>query len=158
MRNQFMLCVLLLFMNADIQATMKQQVLLEVHIGMSEDDVRAKLQKIGQQQKEQEMDGDEGEQEVWMLDRDPRFDYLIARFDRQHRLAFMTAVVRKGLSIRYSDLADLTVARHATDGFNHTYSWTVPAAGKRAGYVLVARGTHPQLLTSYSLYPVRPRN
>jgi hypothetical protein len=158
--NQLTLYLLLVFMAVDVQAALKQpRNLLGLQIGMSEDEVRGKLRKIGKQQKEEkERGGEEGEQEVWMLERDSRFDYLVARFDGQHQLSFMTAVARRGLGVRYADVADLKDARHATDGLNHVYTWTIAASGKRAGYVLVARGSHPELLTSYSLYPLRSRN
>ena len=120
---------------------------------MTEDAVRNRLRKIGRQQKEEkEREGEDGEQEVWTLNAKQRFDYVVARFDSRHRLLFMTAVVRTGSAMRYGDLASIKDARYATDGRNHTYTWTIPASRKQAGYLMVARGSHPEFVTSYSLY------
>jgi hypothetical protein len=110
-------------------------------------------EKIGKQQKEEiEREEEGGEQEVWILKNDHRFDYLVMRFDRQHRLSFVTAVVRKDTHMRYGDVAELKDARYATDGRNYSYTWTIAASGRQPSHLLVARGSDPDFLTSYSLY------
>ncbi|HZE73338.1 MAG TPA: hypothetical protein VE135_27835 [Pyrinomonadaceae bacterium] len=120
--------------------------------------MRRKLRRIGKQQKEEkEREGEEGEQEVWILNRHHQFDYIVTRFDRQHRLLFVTAVVRSDARLRYADIAGLAEARHATDGRNHTYTWNISGSGKKPGYLMVARGSDPQFITSYSLYPLKPK-
>jgi len=133
--------------------------LLGFRIGMTEDAVRNKLRQIGRQQKEEkEREGEEGEQEVWTLNSNQKFDYVVTRFDSRHRVLFVTAVVRSGSAMRYADLASLAEARHATDGRNHTYTWTIPRTEKQPGYLIVARGSHPDFVTSYSLYALKQTN
>ncbi len=147
-------CVVLLLLGY-LPATAKPRELLGLRLGMSEDAVRDRLRKIGtQREEEKEKEVKKEEQEVWILDRHRKFDYLVARFDDQHRLSFVTVVVRKEARMRYSEVAKVKDARHATDGRNHTYTWTVAGGSKQAGYRVVARGSDPEFLTSYSLYPL----
>lgn len=126
--------------------------ILGVRLGVTEDAARKRLRKIGNQQKEEKGREEEGEQEVWTLKADSRFDYLLVRFDHEHRLFFMTIVVRAGARMRYADVADLKLAQRATDGRNYSYTWRVEAKGKQPPYAVVARGSDPELLTSYSIF------
>jgi hypothetical protein len=124
--------------------------MLGLRLGMREEAAHRRLRKIARQQKE-EKDGErEGEQEVWLL-RDHRLAYVIVGFDHQHQLWFMTAVVRQGSHVLYSELADLKSASQATDGRNYTYTWKVNRSARQPGYVVVARGSDPNYLTSYSI-------
>ena len=124
--------------------------ILGVRIGTSEETAHRRLRKIGRQQKEDKDSESEGEQEVWLL-RDRRLDYLVLRFNREHKLWHLTVVARQGSHVLYSELGDIKNANHATDGRNHTYTWTVNKHGNQAGYVVVARGGDPSYLTSYSM-------
>jgi len=121
-----------------------------VRLGMNEETVHRILKKIATQQKEEREEEGEGEQEVWVLKKDSRFDYLLVRFDAQHQLWLITVVAHKD-TVRYGDLGALETAKHATDGRNVTYKWNVAAKGKQAGYVVIARGSNPDTLTSYSI-------
>jgi hypothetical protein len=122
-----------------------------VRPGMNEEAVHRRLKKIATQQKEEKEEEGEGEQEVWVLKKDSRFDYLLVRFDARHELWLITVVARKDAGVRYSDLGALENAKHATDGRNVTYRWNVSAKGKQAGYVVIARGSNPDTLASYSI-------
>jgi hypothetical protein len=122
-----------------------------VRLGMNEEAVHKILKKIATQQKEEREEEGEGEQEVWVLKKDSRFDYLLVRFDAQHQLWLITVVAHKDAGVRYGDLGVLENAKHATDGRNVTYKWSVAAQGKQAGYVVIARGSNPDTLTSYSI-------
>jgi hypothetical protein len=124
--------------------------MLGLRLGMGEEAAHRRLRKIARQQKEEEDGEREGAQEVWLL-RDHRLAYLILRFDHQHELWFMTAVVRQGSHVLYSELADLKSASQATDGRNYTYTWKVNRGARQPGYVVVARGSDPNYLTSYSI-------
>jgi hypothetical protein len=124
-----------------------------LRLGMSEALVHKLLRKIASQQKE-ERESEEAEQEVWILKKDSRFNYLLTKFSRDHRLIFVTVVARPN-RVRYADIANVDEATKATDGTNYSYKWKVEAGRKQPGYLLIARGSSPEFLTSYSLYPTR---
>jgi hypothetical protein len=120
-----------------------------LRMGMSEESVHKRLRKIAVQQKE-EKEQKEGEQEVWALKRDSRFSYLLTRFDRNHRLFFVMVVAHPN-RVRYDELATISDAEMASDGRNYSYRWKVPGSGREKGYLLTARGSSPEYLTSYSV-------
>jgi hypothetical protein len=125
-----------------------------LRLGMSEEAARERLRKVATQQKEERKEEEGGEQEVWILKRDAKFNYLIAKFSREHLLILITVVARPQ-QVRYGDVADLNTAAKASDGQNYSYKWKVePGKGGRA-YVINARGSSPEFLTSYSVYFVR---
>jgi hypothetical protein len=156
MRKLKTVCLLLfLLLGATVaDAMMKgpRPEVLGIKLGMKEEAARSRLRKVAHQQKEERENEGEGEQEVWTLRKHPRFDYLIIRFTGEHRVWFVTAVPRKESRMQYSELGDLKDARQQTDGTNYTYTWQVAARGREPGYVVVARGSDPQYLTSYSIY------
>jgi len=155
MRKLIALGLFLLLMGSSgvyAETKVPRHEVLGISLGMSEEAVRERLRKIAEQQKEEREKEGEGEQEVWTLRHDKRFDYLIVRFDKEHRLWFMTAVVRKDHRMLYSDVADIKSARQQTDGRNYTFTWIVPSRGHVPRYAVVARGSDPQYLTSYSIY------
>jgi len=122
-----------------------------VRLGMNEEVVHERLRKVATQQKEEREAEGEGEQEVWILKKDRRFEYLLVRFDAHHELWLITVVAKKDAAVRYTDLGALSAAKKANDGHNFTYKWTVAAKGKQPGYVVIARGTNADTLTSYSI-------
>ena len=125
-----------------------------LRLGMNEEVVHERLRKIATQQKEEKEEEEGGEQEVWILKRDAKLNYLITKFSREHRLILITVVARPQ-QLKYSDLASLDTAAKASDGQNYSYKWKVePGKGARA-YVINARGSSPEFLTSYSVYYVR---
>ncbi len=131
---------------------------LGLRLGMTEEAAHERLRRVGRQQKEErEAEGEGGEQEVWILRNDSHWDYLVTKFDHQHRLLFVTAVVRKNVHMVYGNVADPKDARYATDGNNHSYSWTIAASNKQPACLAVARGSDPKFLTSYSLYRLRQK-
>ena len=129
---------------------------LGLHLGMQEDEVRSLLAKLGEQQKEERESEGEGEQEVWLLNPklEKRLDYLVVKFDRAHQLRFIIAVARKGGGMQYADVADLKSAKRVTDGSgrNFSYTWKIAAEGKEPASIVVARGSDPKYLTSYTIY------
>jgi hypothetical protein len=125
-----------------------------LQLGMSEEAARERLRKVATQQKEEREEEEGGEQEVWILKRDTKFNYLIAKFSSEHRLILITVVARPQ-QVRYGDVADLDTASRASDGQNYSYKWKVqPGKGARA-YVINARGSNAEFLTSYSVYFVQ---
>ncbi|HUS13357.1 MAG TPA: hypothetical protein VMZ30_22995 [Pyrinomonadaceae bacterium] len=127
---------------------------LGLQLGMSEESAHQQLKKIASQQKEEREEEEGGEQEVWILRSDAKFSYVIAKFNREHSLILITVVARPQ-QVRYGDVANLDSAAKASDGQNYSYKWKVePGKGARA-YIINARGSSPEFLTSYSVYYVR---
>jgi hypothetical protein len=122
-----------------------------LRLGMSEEAVHKRLRKIATQQKEEREEEEGGEQEVWILKKDARYNYLLTKFSREHRLILVTAVAHPG-RVRYSDLGETKDANVATDGINYSYKWKIPEQGKNRAVLLIARGSNAEFLTSYSLY------
>jgi hypothetical protein len=125
-----------------------------LRLGMSEETVRSRLRRIAKQQKEEREEEEGGEQEVWILKRDAKFNYLLVKFNKEHRLNWMTIVAHPKL-VRYADIAGLELATKATDGINYSYKWKVEASKQQPGYLIIARGSSDEFLTSYSVYPTR---
>jgi hypothetical protein len=125
-----------------------------LRLGISEQTAHRRLGKIATQQKEEREEEEGGEQEVWILKRDAKFKYLLTRFDRKHRLILITAVAQPQ-QVRYADIASLDDATKATDGINYSYKWKVEPGKQERPLILIARGSSPEFLTSYSLYFTR---
>lgn len=119
--------------------------------GMSEEAVHKRMRKIATQQKEEREAEEGGEQEVWILKKDSRYNYLLTKFSREHRLLLATVVAHPN-RVRYSDLGETKDATVATDGINYSYKWKIPAQGNERAMLLIARGSSAEFLTSYSLY------
>jgi len=122
-----------------------------LQLGMDEEVVHERLERIATQQKEEKEEEEGGEQEVWILKRDKRFNYVMARFDREHRLILLTVVARPK-QVKYADVANLKLAAKATDGVNYSYKWKVEPGKKARPFTINARGNSPQFLNSYSVY------
>lgn len=153
MRRSITLAFLLLFVISETGAATRkpQSAIFGVRLGMSEEAAHRLLRKIASQQREEKNGEREGEQEVWLL-RDRRLDYLVLRFNHEHRVSSMSVVARKDSHVLYSELADLKNASQATDGRNYTYTWKVNRGTNQTSYVVVARGSDPSYLTSYTVY------
>jgi len=124
---------------------------LGLRLGMSEESVHQHLRKIATQQKEEREAEEGGEQEVWILKKDVRFNYILTKFSGEHRLILVTVVAHPG-RVRYSDLGETKDATVASDGMNYSYKWKIPAQEKERAVLLIARGSNADFLTSYSLY------
>jgi hypothetical protein len=121
--------------------------ILSISLGMTRADVHARLQKIGHLEKEERK-----RQEVWGLKQNAYFSHLLIGFDSDFKVRYLTAVARpNGRRMRYSELADLKLAKERRLLRNFQYEWQVPARGNLPAYIVMARGTHPQYLTTYSL-------
>jgi hypothetical protein len=127
------------------------QTFFGLRLGMDEEVVHERLKRIATQQKEEKEEEEGGEQEVWILKRDKRFNYLMARFDREHRLILLT-VVAQPKQVRYADVANLKLAAKATDGINYSYKWKVEPGRSARPFTINARGNSPEFLNSYSVY------
>jgi hypothetical protein len=156
--RKFIACLaLLLLIVPTVDANQKPRAeVLGLRLGMLEDEVRERLAKIGEQQKEERESEGEGEQEVWLLNPklEKNLDYLVVKFDRNHRLHFIIAVARKDGHVRYADVLDLQKAKRVTDGSgrNFSFTWKIAAEGAQPASQIVARGSDPQYLTSYTIF------
>ena len=125
-----------------------------LRLGMGEESAHQLLRKIATQETEGKEAKEGGEQEVWVLKRDSRFKYLLVKFNRENRLSWLT-VVAHPRRVRYSHLGSLKSATKDTDGINYSYKWKVEALQPERPFLIIARGSSPTFLTSYSVYPTR---
>lgn len=131
-----------------------QPSILGVKLGMKEEAVRKLLRKIGKQQKEEKKEEEEegGEEEIWNLSGNENYDSLIVGFDAEHLVRYVSVFAGKKTSkIGYGDLGDLKTARFESNPSNYRYTWDVPSNGKNPHYLVIARGTDKQFLSSYSI-------
>ncbi|MGI8836977.1 MAG: hypothetical protein ACR2H4_10120 [Pyrinomonadaceae bacterium] len=153
MLRTFLLSTLVLVTAAQAAPSKPTREVFGLRLGMSEESAHKRLRRIATQQKE-EREEEEGEQEVWILKKDARYNYLLTKFSREHRLTLVTVVAHPSC-VRYSDLGETKNATVATDGTNYSYKWKIPAQGKEKPVLLIARGSNAEFLNSYSLYPSR---
>ncbi len=149
-------CLLLTVFAAGIQAASSKpsREAFGLRLGMSEEAVHRRMRRIATQQKEEREEEEGGEQEVWILKQDSRYNYLLTKFSSEHRLIFVTVVAHPS-RVRYSDLGETKDATVASDGINFSYKWKIPAQGKESPVLVIARGSSVEFLTSYSLYVSR---
>jgi len=111
--------------------------------GMSDTEVQRRLEKIGEVVR-----GKDRLKQTWKL-RDPRYGYLVVRFDEEWRMHWVTALAREGgRRVRYRDIGDPAFATH-TGG--HFYHWTIPDRRGSGTWTVVARGGDPRYLDSVSI-------
>jgi hypothetical protein len=121
--------------------------LLGVSIGMSYDDSRERLEKVGQLAGGPL--GASGGKQIWKLD-DRRYSHVVVRYNSEHRVEWITAFAKvEGAAVRYRDIGDLKKARLQGRYF---YTWNQPASKKRPASLVRACGTDPERLASLSLY------
>jgi hypothetical protein len=156
MRKTFFSTLLLWLVCAGVQAALEKpsREVFGLRLGISEEAVHKRMRKIATQQKEEREEEEGGEQEVWVLKKDSRYNYLLTKFSREHRLILVTVVAHPN-RVRYSDLGETKDATVATDGMNYSYKWKIPARKDKRAVLLIARGGNAEVLTSYSLYLTR---
>lgn len=149
-----LLVTLLITGSASGSAKAPPREVFGIRIGMREEMVHKQLRKIATRQEEERENEKESEQEVWLLQRNDRFEYLLTRFNRGKRLTLITVVARPD-RVRYSDVGSTSHAIFASDGRNFSYKWRTPKKGERQAELVIARGSNQEYLTSYSLYPAK---
>jgi len=152
-RKLFLMTLLFLLISSNIHGAPAKpsREVFGLRLGMSEEAVHKRLRKIATQKKEEREEEEGGEQEVWILRKDARYNYLLTKFSREHRLILVTAVAHPN-RVRYLDLGETKDATLATDGMNYSYKWKLAGQGKERAVLLIARGSSTEFLTSYSLY------
>lgn len=142
-------CCLLLSVAACSKARSEPQPeILGVRLGMSRDEARARLESIGQLEKEERR-----QQQVWRLNGDASYSHLIVAFDKGYTaVRFVTAVAsEQGRRVRYADVIDRDRAREDVTPATRTYTQEVPARDGRPGFVVKAIGSDPESLKYYSV-------
>lgn len=142
-------CCLLLLAAACAKASREPRPeILGVRLGMSRDEARARLQGIGQLEKEERR-----QQEVWRLNDDASYSHLIVAYDKGYTaVRFVTAVAKEGGSrVRYSDVIDAGRARADVTPATRTYTQQVAARDGHPAFVVKAIGSDPESLKYYSV-------
>ena len=118
--------------------------LLGLTLGMSDLDVRHRLEKLGSLAETQPDAG--GRKQIWNL-RHKRYQTLNLRMSPKFELQWCTAYA-KSRKLRYSDVGDTTNARKVG---RFIWVWNVPATGGKPAYQITARGTDPRYASSVAL-------
>ena len=117
--------------------------LLGLYPGMTDTDAHHVLQKLGGIVR-----GEGKPKQTWKL-KDPRYGYLVLRYDENWRIHWVTAFAREGgRRVRYRDIGDPSLATHSGQ---HFYDWKIPARRGAGTWSLVARGSDPKYLDSISI-------
>ena len=124
--------------------------LLGLRLGMSDVEVRKRLERIGSMTEMQPDAG--GRKQIWAL-RDRRYETLNLRLDAKHDLQWCTAYPR-ARKLRYSEIGDTTLARRAG---RTIWIWAVPGSKSAAAYQVTARGTDPVYCSSVVLSQLTAR-
>lgn len=124
--------------------------LLGLRLGMSDIEVRKRLERIGSLTEMQPDAG--GRKQIWAL-RDRRYETLNLRLDAKHDLQWCTAYPR-ARKLRYSEIGDTTLARRAG---RTIWIWAVPSSKSAAAYQVTARGTDPRYCSSVVLSQLTAR-
>lgn len=131
-------------------ARMPRNDLLGLRLGMSDLEVRRRLERIGRLTEMQPDAG--GRKQIWTL-RDARYATLNLRLDAKHDLQWCTAYARPR-RVRYAQIGDTTAARRAG---RHIWIWAVASSPVAAAYQVTARGTDPVFCSSVALSPPTAR-
>jgi len=124
--------------------------LLGLRLGMSDLEVRRRLERIGKLTEMQPEGG--GRKQIWTL-RNRSFGTLNLRLDPNHDLQWCTAYARTR-KVRYTDIGDTTQARRAG---RHIWIWAVTGSSATGSYQVTARGTDPVFCSSVALSPLTAR-
>jgi hypothetical protein len=120
--------------------------ILGIWLGMDYAKAHTLLTKLGHFKSEDER------QEVWVLRRDKRYEYLIVGFDRDHKVRYVTALARPdGEPVDYNSIGDLRDAEHTGITGNVRYVWRPKKYQDSLEYTAIARGQAPHRLAMYSV-------
>lgn len=141
-------CLLLLVAACSQSSREPRPEILGVRLGMNREEARARLQAIGQLEKEERR-----QQEVWRLNDDASYGHLIVAYDKGYTaIRFVTAVAKEGGSrVRYGDVIDRERAREDLTPATRTYTQQVAARDGRPAFVVKAIGSDAESLKYYSV-------
>ncbi len=133
---------------SNLLKTQSDSDILGIKIGMSREDAHKRLKEIGKLEKEESK-----QQEVWALNNEPHYDYLILAFDKENRqVRYITAKAREnGTRVPYSDVLDTGKAQQTSSANNYKYIQEIPGNVLSNSYAKIASGTDSNYLTYFSL-------
>ena len=120
--------------------------ILGIRIGMRFEDAHKRLEKIGRLEREERK-----RQEIWTVNKDPRFSHLLVGFDKDGSVRYVTVLAREGHGVRYNDLFDSGKARVTSAVNNYHYTLEVSGRKGQPDYLVMAQGSDPTFLSSFSL-------
>lgn len=122
--------------------------LLGIGIGMNREDANRRLLEIAKHQRDEPK-----RQEIWLLNNDPRFGYLVVGYNENDKIRFVmaTAKPKGGQPVRYADIGDINRAKLESAGSFHRYIWESPARGNLPAYYVIAQGNNAEILSLYTL-------
>lgn len=155
MKKKFLTLPFLCLLFLGCPKTESKADILGIRINMSEEKAHKRLSEIGKLEKEESK-----QQEVWILNNDPRYSYLIVAFTKEDpTVRYVTAKARAdGERVRYSEVLDVQKARQTGSAGNYKYIQEFPADGKNSGYSIIASGKDQNYLTYLSLKDLNPSN
>lgn len=122
--------------------------ILGIKLGMTEQESKSRLEKVGEFVR---ADG-QGSEQVWTINKDPRFSSLAIGFDKEKRVRYVTAFAQNTKErVRYSEVGDLSKAKKEVTKPHHRYTWTVEAADGKPARIISIYGADPEFLSMYSL-------
>ena len=140
--------LIFVFAASHLWATAKQSPpeILGIKLDMSYARAHARLTHIGHYKSE-----DEG-QEVWILDHDRRYQYVIVGFDHERRVRYVTVLARPdGQPVNYEDIGDLAKAGRFGQPGNLRYTWTMHDKKEHLDYEITVKGKDAHRLDRYSV-------
>lgn len=126
--------------------------ILGIKLGMSKEDAENRLREIGKF-KENAAKG----QQVWLVEKDPRFNSLAIGFDKENRVRYVTAFAENGSvkeRVRFTDVGDVSKAKQEITAPHHRYTWMINTADGKPDYFITVYGADPEFLSIYSLAKV----
>ena len=142
------ICCLLVLAPACATSVEPKPEIVGIRLGMSREEAHARLQSIGQLEKEERR-----QQEVWRLANDPTYSHLMVAYNKEYTaVRYITAVANEqGRRVRYADVVDLARAREQNTPASRAYTQDVPARGDQQGFVAKAMGADATYLKFYSV-------
>ena len=144
--------ILLWLMLAGIHCATKSAIelprdILGISIGSRKPDAQKRLEEIAEFEREERK-----QQQIWRLKNDSHYSHIIVGYDKDEKVRYLTVFADKSKErVRYSDIGDLSKAKKEITEPHHRYTWETEEIGGKTGFVVVAYGTEPEFLTSYSI-------
>ena len=134
--------------------------IMGVSINDAQNDVRTALAKVAEFQREEEG------QQIWAVKGDPRIQSLIVGYDADHRVRYVTAIAKPGLTLLCTPLGDIDTARRSGKPGNFLFTRALSEGDasnetkKEAGggISVIAQGTDSTHLFSCSLKKLGARS